>query len=1063
MIERILDFSIRWRVLMLVVSLGIAAGGTFAALRLPIDAVPDITSNQVQINTVAPAFAPLEMERYVTFPIEVAMSSLPKKEEIRSISQFGLSQVTVTFADEVDIYWARQLVLERLLEAERELPAGVSPELAPVSTGLGEIYQFTVERSEEAPAAASKATGAAGPKGFPGLTGDELTDLRTILDWYITPQLRTVPGVIEVNSFGGREKQYEVLVDPRRLSGYGLTLRDVTEALERNNKNAGGGYFEQGGEQTVVRGLGLIQSIEDIGHVVVSAKNGTPVFIRDVGEVKVGSQLRQGAATRDGRGETVIGVAMLLKGENSRTVTEAVRDRLEAVQQTLPPGTVIKPFYDRTVLVNKTIKTAAVNLVEGGLLVIAVLFLFLLQLRAGLIVSAAIPLSMLIAMVVMWRFNISANLMSLGAIDFGLIVDGAVIIVENAVRRLSEARQADGGRLTEATRLQIIRDAAAEVLKPALFGMVIIVAAYLPIVTLGGIEGRMFRPMAYTVIAALVGALILSVTVVPALAALFLKSDGHERENKPLERLRTRYAGLLARAVASPVRTAGLALGFCLVAGALSLLLGTEFLPDLDEGALAVNHVRVKSVALSESIRQTQMVELTLKKFPEVESVVSRIGRPEIATDPMGPDMADTYAILKPHDQWRDGLTTESLFQEISEELEELPGIVTSISQPIKFRMMELLEGVGVRSDVGIKVFGDDMEVLERDAQRVAAVVRKVRGAEDVKVQQLAGLPVLQFAINRERAARYGIAVADVQEVIESAIAGTEATTVLEGFMRFDLVVRFPPEARRDAASLGALLVSAPDGAQVPLSQLAEISSEEGPAEVSRENGQRRITIEANVRGRDLGSFVEEAREEVATNVKLSPGYRLDWGGTFENLESGRQRLMVVVPITFLVIFLLLFVTFNSLRQAALVFTGIPFAVTGGVLALLLRGMNFSMSAGVGFIALFGVAVLNGVVMVSFINQLRASGRSVKDAVLEGAETRFRPVLMTATVASLGFVPMALSSGTGAEVQRPLATVVIGGLTTSTLLTLLVLPALYAWFERRGEPADEARQEEQAQ
>ena len=723
----------------------------------------------------------------------------------------------------------------------------------------------------------------------------------------------------------------------------------------------------------------------------------------------------------------------------------------------------IKPFYDRTVLVNKTIKTAAVNLVEGGLLVIAVLFLFLLQLRAGLIVSAAIPLSMLIAMVVMWRFNISANLMSLGAIDFGLIVDGAVIIVENAVRRLSEARQADGGRLTEATRLQIIRDAAAEVLKPALFGMVIIVAAYLPIVTLGGIEGRMFRPMAYTVIAALVGALILSVTVVPAFAALFLKSDGHERENKPLERLRTRYAGLLARAVASPVRTAGLALGFCLVAGALSLLLGTEFLPDLDEGALAVNHVRVKSVALSESIRQTQMVELTLKKFPEVESVVSRIGRPEIATDPMGPDMADTYAILKPHDQWRDGLTTESLFQEISEELEELPGIVTSISQPIKFRMMELLEGVGVRSDVGIKVFGDDMEVLERDAQRVAAVVRKVRGAEDVKVQQLAGLPVLQFAINRERAARYGIAVADVQEVIESAIAGTEATTVLEGFMRFDLVVRFPPEARRDAASLGALLVSAPDGAQVPLSQLAEISSEEGPAEVSRENGQRRITIEANVRGRDLGSFVEEAREEVATNVKLSPGYRLDWGGTFKNLESGRQRLMVVVPITFLVIFLLLFVTFNSLRQAALVFTGIPFAVTGGVLALLLRGMNFSMSAGVGFIALFGVAVLNGVVMVSFINQLRASGRSVKDAVLEGAETRFRPVLMTATVASLGFVPMALSSGTGAEVQRPLATVVIGGLTTSTLLTLLVLPALYAWFERRGEPADEARQEEQTQ
>jgi cobalt-zinc-cadmium resistance protein CzcA len=1051
-IERILDFSIRWRVLMLVVAAGIVAAGMYAALRLPIDAVPDITSNQVQINTVAPGFAPEEMERYVTFPIEVAMSSVPRKEEIRSISQFGLSQVTVTFADDVDIYWARQLVLERLLEAERELPPDVSPELAPVSTGLGEIYQFTVERDEQTKAASTQLTSDAATDRdgttFPGLSGDELTDLRTILDWYITPQLRTVPGVIEVNSYGGREKQYEVLVDPRRLSARGLTLRQLMEALTQNNRNAGGAYLERGGEQQIIRGVGLIQSLQDIENIVVAAHNGTPVYVRDVARVQVGSEIRQGSATRDGRGETVIGVAMLLKGENSRTVTEAVRERLEAVQRTLPPGIVIRPFYDRTVLVNNTIRTAATNLIEGGLLVIGILFLFLLQIRAGLIVSSAIPLSMLIAIVVMWRFNISANLMSLGAIDFGLIVDGAVIIVENTVRRLAEARQRANHVLDEARRLAITREAAVEVLKPALFGMLIIIAAYLPIITLGGTEGRMFRPMAYTVIAALVGALILSVTVIPAFSAMFLKTTSKERENRVLEWARVRYSGVLRSALDHRTATVGAALAFCAVCGLLATLLGTEFLPDLDEGALVVNHVRVKSVALTESVRQAEMIENTLKKFPEVESVVSRIGRPEIATDPMGPDMADTYAILKPHHEWRPGVTTQSLFQEIGEELEEIPGVVSSLSQPIEFRMAELLEGIGVRSDVGIKVFGDDLDVLQREAQEVANVVREVEGAEDVRVQQVAGLPVLQLTVDRERVARYGVNVGDVQQVIETAIAGTEATTVLEGFMRFDLVVRFPPELRNDTDALSSLLVQTPDGTSVPLSQLTAMVSEEGPAEVSRENGQRRVTVEANVRGRDLGSFVNEARERVEREVSLTPGYRLEWGGTFENLESGRRRLMVVVPLTFLVIFLLLFVTFNSIRQASLVFTGIPFAVTGGVLALLLRGMNFSMSAGVGFIALFGVAVLNGVVMVSFINQLRESGHSLRDAVIEGAETRFRPVLMTATVASLGFIPMALSTGTGAEVQRPLATVVIGGLVTSTVLTLLVLPTLYAWFER---------------
>ncbi len=1055
MIERILDFSIRWRVLMLVAALALVGTGIYAALRIPIDAVPDITSNQVQINTVAPAFAPLEMERYVTFPIELAMSSLPRKQEIRSISQFGLSQVTVTFAEEVDIYWARQLVLERLLEAERELPPGVTPELAPVSTGLGEVYQFTVERTPEAdvrvtvdgePLPDDRGTPTA--ESFPGLTGDELTDLRTILDWYIVPQLRTVPGVIEVNSFGGREKQYEVLVDPRRLAAHGLTLPQVIETLERNNTNAGGGYLERGGEQQILRGVGLIQTIQDIDNVVVAAHGGTPIRIRDIARVRIGSQIRQGAATRDGRGETVIGVAMMLKGENSRTVTEAVRERLAAIQRSLPPGIVIRPFYDRTELVNKTIRTAITNLVEGGLLVIGILFLFLLQLRAGLIVSSAIPLSMLVALVVMWRFGLSANLMSLGAIDFGLIVDGAVIIVENTVRKLEEERRGVGQVLSQATRLAVMRDAAVEVLKPALFGMLIIIAAYLPIVTLGGIEGKMFRPMAYTVIAALTGAMVLSVTLIPALSALFLSASGAERQNRGLVWLRMRYARLLRRAVERRAVTVAAATAFSGVCIMLFFLLGTEFLPELDEGALAVNHVRVKSVALTESVRQTQMIEKTLKGFPEVRDVVSRIGRPEIATDPMGPDMADTYAILKPRAEWRAGLTREELSQEIGEALEELPGIAASISQPIKFRMMELIEGVGVRSDVGIKLFGDDLQLLQRHAEEVANVVRKVPGAEDVKVQQVAGLPLLQMVIDREQVSRYGINVADVQEVIETAIAGSRATTVLEGFMRFDLVVRFPPETRSDADALGSLLVGAPGGAHAPLAQLVAMTSEEGPAEISRENGQRRITVEVNVRGRDIGSFVAEAREAVEREVQLAPGYRLDWGGTFAHLESGRRRLMMVVPVTFLVIFLLLFVTFNSFRQAALVFTGIPFAVTGGILALLVRGMNFSMSAGVGFIALFGVAVLNGVVMVTFINQLRESGRPLEEAVLEGAETRFRPVLMTATVASLGFIPMALSSGTGAEVQRPLATVVIGGLLTSTVLTLLVLPTLYHWFER---------------
>lgn len=1034
MIDRILQFSIQWRVLVVVLGLVLVGVGLNAATKLPIDAVPDVTTNQVQINTLAPAFAPEEMEKYVTFPIEVAMSSLPRKEEIRSISQFGLSQVTVTFEEGVDIYWARQLVLERLLEAQRELPPGIAPELAPISTGLGEIYQFTVEADENSKHRYS------------------LMDLRTILDWFIKPQLRTVPGVIEVNSFGGLEKQYEVLVDPNKLVSYNLPLHQVIEALERNNANVGGAYLERGGEQQLIRGVGLVQSIRDIENIVVATRDGTPIHVHDIAQVGLGAQVRQGAATKDGKGETVMGIAMMLKGENSRTVAQRVAERLKKIEKSLPPGVKIKTFHDRSELVHKTIHTATKNLVEGGIVVMAILFLFLLQLRAGLIVSSAIPLSMLFAIIGMNYFGISANLMSLGAIDFGLIVDGAVIIVENSVRRLAERRKELQRALEREERVHTVWESAAEVLKPAVFGMFIIITAYIPILTLAGIEGKMFKPMAFAMIFALTGALILSLTLIPALCALFLREQKEERENPIVAFLKRLYEPLLRKAMRFRVVTVSAAAVFFIVCLALFRLLGTEFLPELDEGAIAINSVRLPSVSLKESAEMTTMEEKVLKEFPEVTTVVNRIGRPEIATDPMGPQVGDTYVFLKPKSEWKTAKTREELVNKMAERLKKIPGMVFSFSQPIKFRMMELIEGTGARSDVVIKIFGDDMEALKEKAEQTAQVMAGVRGAEDVKVQQVTGLPVLQIRINRDAVARYGINVADVQELIQTAIAGTEAGEVLQGFMRFDLVVRLAPWARKDADAIGNLLVSAPDGQKIPLSQLADIVSEEGPAEISRENGQRRITVEVNVRGRDIGSFVAEAQRKVKAQVKLPPGYVMDWGGMYEHLESGRKRLMVVVPVTFFLIFLLLFTTFNSLKHAALVFTGIPFAITGGVLALLVRHIHFSMSAGIGFIALFGVAVLNGVVMVTFINQLREEGLPLGDAVVQGALTRLRPVLMTALVASLGFVPMALSTGTGAEVQRPLATVVIGGLMTSTMLTLFVLPALYGWFEeRRGE------------
>ncbi len=1036
MIDRVLAWSIHQRHVVVALALILVAVGVWAALDLPIDAVPDVTTNQVQINTKVPSFTPLEMEQYVTFPVEVAMSNLPRKQDVRSVSQFGLSQVTVTFDDDVDILRARQLTLERLLEAQPQLPEGVTPELAPISTGIGEIVQFTLRADE------------GGPRNYSQM------GLRTLLDWFVKPGLRTVPGVVEVNSYGGLEKQYVVQVDPVKLVSYGLSLSQVTAALKNNNLNVGGAYLEKAGEQQLIRGVGLIESLRDIENIVVAASGGTPVYVKSVAQVLLGSQIRQGAATRDGRGETVLGVVMMLKGENSRQVSERVVERLNALNKGLPPGVHADVYYDRRDLVDRTIRTATTNLLEGGLIVIAVLFLSLLQIRAGLIVSSAIPLSMLVAIIGMRYFGISANLMSLGAIDFGLIVDAAVIIVENCVRRLAEVRGRLGRVLTGEERRAAILAASVEVRRPSQFGEILIIAAYLPVVSLVGMEGKMFRPMGLTVILALAGALVLSLTLIPALCALFLKEGKPKANdaqrigpadgvNSPLARVvRRTYAPFLDYTLKCRRIVALTSALFVLACAALIPLLGSEFLPKLEEGALAISALRLPGVSLAEAIRMTNSLEQAIQEFPEVSTTVTRIGRPEIATDPMGVSASDTYVMLKPREQWRTARSREELIEKMEDKLRGLPTMAYTFSQPIEFRMMELTEGTGSRSDVVVKIFGEDLNELRMQAERAGRVVAGVRGAADVKVQQLSGQPVLSIKANREAIARYGVNVSDVQELIQTAIAGQEAGRVLEGFSRFGLVVRLDPESCRTAGDFANLLVHTPAGQNIPLGQLADIRSEEGPVEVSRENGQRRISVEVNVRGRDVGSFVAEARKRVELAVKLKPGYLMEWGGMWEHLDAGRARLMVIVPATFLLIFLLLFVTFHSVKQAALVFTGIPFAVTGGVLALLVRGMTFSMSAGVGFIAVSGVAVLNGVVMMAFIDQKHRQGLAWPDAVREGALSRLRPVLMTAAVASLGFLPMALSTSPGAEVQRPLATVIIGGIVTSTVLTLLVLPAV---------------------
>ena len=1009
---------------MLLVAILVAAGW-YSLRRLPIDAVPDVTNVQVQVLTAAPSLAPLEIERQITFPVEVAMSGLPGIQEIRSVSKFGLSAVTIVFNDSVDTYFARQLVLERLSQAREQIPENIgSPEMGPISTGLGEIYQYEL-------------------RGAPG-SGYDPTALRTIQDWNVRRQLLGVPGVTEVNSFGGLEKQYQVRLDPAKLQSYGLSLRDVLEAVTRNNANVGGAYIEHGSEQYLLRGIGLVESAQDIASIVVkTGAEGVPVYVRDVGEVVTGATVRQGAVTADGEGEIVAGIAMMLKGANSRTVVEQIKERVTQIQKSLPPGVQLIPFYDRAELVDRTIWTVIKNLVEGALLVIIVLILLLGNWRGSLLVASIIPLSMLFAAILMRLFNVSGNLMSLGAIDFGLIVDGAVVMVENGVRRRAAAQHAGSDEPSART----ILESCMEVGRPVVFAVVIIMIVYLPILTLTGIEGKMFKPMALTVVFALLGSLILSLTYVPAAMTFVLRGHVSERESFLIRFAKKYYRPLLETTMRRKRPALIGATALVLITVALFPLLGSEFIPRLDEGALAVQIQQLPSVSLTQSVRTVTEAERVLKSFPEITKVVSKTGRAEVATDPMGVETTDIYVGLKPHSEWTSADTREELIEKISESLEKnVPNGAFSFSQPIELRVSELI--AGVRSDVAIKLFGDDLDTLKKTAEQIGRSVSRIRGAEDVKVEQVSGLPQLQIQVDREAVARHGINVEDVNDLVESLVAGKSAGQVYEGDQRFNLVVRLGEEAGKDVETIKNLLVSAPNGARVPLFQLASVKIVEGPAQISREDTRRRIGVELNVRGRDIGSFVNEAQSVLERDVKIPPGYYITWGGTFENLERASSRLLIVVPLALFLIFVLLYTTFGSIRQALLIYTGIPFAVIGGIFALFLRGMPFSISAGVGFIALFGVAVLNGVVMVSYINKLREEGRSLSDSVRQGAETRLRPVLMTALVASLGFIPMALATSAGAEVQRPLATVVIGGLMTSTVLTLLILPTLYGWFER---------------
>jgi len=1030
MLERALEFSLRQRFVVVLGAILLVILGVLAWPQVNLDAVPDITTNQISINTETGGMSPEEVEKLVTFPIETAMGGIPGVEQVRSLSQFGLSQVNVVFRDDKDIYFARQLVSERLSGVKEELPDGVgAPTMGPVSTGLGDIYMYAIESPDRTPA-----------------------QLRELQDWVIAPQLRTVPGVAEVNATDGSVKQYQVVVSPQSMLARGVSVDDVVTALQENNENAGGGLLERNGERVLIRSVGLAQTTSDIEQIVVKSEDGIPILIRDVASVELGVPVLTGISTKDGK-ESLMVIVMMLKGANGQTVAQAVNRRIDEIKEQLPEDVTLTTTYDRAEFVGEVLHTVEKSLLEGAALVIIVLVVLLGNFRGAFIAAIAIPLAMLFAVLGMRQFGISGNLMSLGAIDFGIIVDGAVIMVENCVRRLSEARTLLGRTLTKEEHAGVVKQATAEVRKVTQFGEMIIIATFIPILALEGVEGKMFRPMALVFILALVGALILSLTLIPALCSLFLSRDTQEKHSRILGFFEKLYAPTLAFALKRRSWVIGAACGLLIGCAFLFTRIGSEFVPKLDEGSLVIQPIRVRTVDMEQTLKLVTAYEKKALEVPEVLTVVSRTGTPEIATDPMPLSLTDSFLTLKPKSEWRPGMTKEKLIAELQSKIQQVPGQGYNFSQPIELRFAEIVSGV--KADVGIKVFGENLGELKAKADEIAALMRDIPGATDIEVEQVDDVPVFQIDIDREAIARLGVSVADIQQIISVALGGEEVGQIVEGDRRFGLAVRLPEDIRNDTEAIKNLRVETPAGGAVPLSSLATIGDKVAPAQISREMGKRRVVVTLNVRGRDLGSFIAEAQRKVKSDLVLGEGYYVTWGGQFENLQRASQRLIIVVPVALGLIFVLLFSTFGSVKQAALIFTGVPLAVTGGIIGLAARGMPFSITAGVGFIALSGVAVLNGVVMVSAINRLRSeSGMSVMEAVKTGASQRLRPVLMTALVAALGFIPMALNTGIGAEVQRPLATVVISGILSATLLTLVVLPALYTLFERDSQPEE---------
>ena len=1057
MLEKIIRFAIAHRWLMLLLTLALVGLGVWSFTKLPIDATPDITNVQVQINTETPGYSPLEAEQRVTFPIETALAGLPRLDYTRSLSRYGLSQVTVIFEDGTDIYFARQQVSERLQQVKSQLPEGLDPDMGPIATGMGEIFMYTVD----ADPTARKRDG----------TPYTATDLRTLQDWVVRPQMRNTPGVTEVNTIGGFERQIHITPDPAKLVALGFTLHDVVTAIAANNQNVAAGYIERNGQQFLVRVPGQVADLDAIREIVLDRREGVPIRVRDVALVGEGPELRTGAATQNGR-EVVIGTVVMLVGANSREVSQASAAKLETANASLPEGVTARPVYDRTALVDRTIHTVAKNLIEGAILVVVVLFLLLGNVRASLVTAAVIPLAMLFTVIGMVRGGVSGNLMSLGALDFGLIVDGAVIIIENCLRRFGEAQHALGRTMTREERFDLTAVATAEVIRPSLFGVGIITAVYLPIFALSGIEGKMFHPMAITVVLALTGAMLLSLTFVPAAVATFLGGRVEEKENRLMAWTKRRYAPMLAWSLKRRGWVLTGAAALVVLCSLLATRLGTEFIPNLDEGDITVQALRIPGTSLTQSVAMQGTLEKTLAGFPEVERVFAKIGTAEVASDPMPPSISDTFVMLKPREDWPDPRKPkDELLEEMEAAITRLPGNNYELTQPIQMRTNELISGV--RADVAVKIYGDDLDQLVRTAAQVQRVMAAVPGAADVKTEQVAGLPLLTVVPDRQALVRYGLNPGDVQDTVATAVGGEVAGQLFDGDRRFDLVVRLPEGVRQDPAALADLPIPLGSNGEadessrpaswvgdaprtVPLREVARIESTLGPNQINRENGKRRVVVTANVRDRDLGGFVNELQSAIEAKVRVPTGYWIEYGGTFEQLISASRRLAIVVPVTLVIIFGLLFMAFGSAKDAAIVFSGVPLALTGGVIALALRGIPLSISAGVGFIALSGVAVLNGLVMIAFIRKLREQGDFLDNAIVDGALGRLRPVLMTALVASLGFLPMALNVGAGSEVQRPLATVVIGGIVSSTLLTLLVLPALYRWLHRQAEGSPRA-------